>query len=298
MYFNDFNYLRPKSLEEACEMLQNYKDSVLIAGGTDLLVEMKNGLRQHNYIISLRDINELKEIIDEGDHITIGATTTHNSVVKSELLQKHYSAISEASSNVGTEQVRNIATIGGNICTGASCCDTGPVLLASESSIELTSVNGVREIPIKDFFIFHRKTAIQHGEIVTKIKVPKLKQGTGISINKFGLRNQSSISVASSVSLITVENGICTDAKIVIGAVAPIPLLSMSASKILIGQPIEKLLNDSEIIDNAADAAAADAKPLSDIRGSKEFRKHLVKVLVKRTIKDAATKTMTNKSKI
>ncbi len=292
MYLKDFNYLRPQTLSEVCKMLHNYEDSALMAGGTDLLVEMKNGLRYHENIISLGAINELKEITEDDNKIIIGAAATHNDIVNSEILKKNHIALSEASSNVGTEQVRNIATIGGNICTGASCCDTGPVLLASDSIIEIMSNQGIREVPIKDFFVFHRKTAVKKGEIVTKIKVPKLKPGTGMSIEKFGLRNAASISVASSVALITIENGICVDARIVIGAVAPVPFISEKASKILIGQKISNLLNDSDILEKAGDAAVSDSRPLTDIRGSKQYRKHLVKVLVKKTIKTATSRAI------
>ncbi len=288
MYLKDFNYLRPKSLTEACEMLQNREDSALIAGGSDLLVEMKMGLRQHENIISLSEVNELKKIEDNGDYIIIGAGATHNSIVNSDLLKQNYYALSEASSNIGTEQVRNTATIGGNICTGASCCDTGPVLLAADCTLELTDIKGSREIPVKDFFVFHRKTALKKGEILTRIKVPKLKAGTGISIEKFGLRNAASVSVASAVSSITIRNGVCVNARIVIGAVAPVPLISESASKILIGEKLHDLINDSELLDKAGNAAVADSRPLNDIRGSADYRKRLVKVLVKRTIKNAA----------
>jgi len=288
MYLKDFNYLRPKSLPEACEMLHSIEDGALIAGGTDLLVEMKMGLRHHENIISLNDVNELKNIEESGDHIIIGAAVSHNDVVKSELIKQYCSALSEASSNVGTEQVRNSGTIGGNVCTGASCCDTGPVLLATDSILELTNKLGSREITVKDFFVFHRKTALKNGEILTRIKVPKLRSGTGISIEKFGLRNAASISVASAVALITINNRECVDAKIVIGAVAPIPFLSVKASNILIGKKIDVLINDSEVLEQAGEAAVADSRPLNDIRGSVDYRKQLTKVLVKKTIKNAA----------
>ncbi|MBC8146444.1 MAG: xanthine dehydrogenase family protein subunit M [Bacteroidetes bacterium] len=290
MYLKDFNYLRPKSLVEACEMLQNSKDGALIAGGTDLLVEMKMGLRHHEDIISLADVDELKQIEDGGDYIIIGSGATHSSIVNSSLLKENYIALSEASSNVGTEQVRNAATVGGNICTGASCCDTGPVLLASDCILELTDGNLSREISVNDFFVFHRKTALKKGEILTKIKVPKLKKGTGISIEKFGLRGAASISVASAVTFITINNGVCVDAKIVIGAVAPTPFVSESASKILIGAKIHDLINDSDVLNQAGDAAVDESEPLTDIRGSADYRKKLIKVLVKRTIKKAASR--------
>jgi aerobic carbon-monoxide dehydrogenase medium subunit len=290
MYLKDFNYLRPKSLFEACEMLRNSNDGALIAGGTDLLVEMKMGLRQHEDVISLAEVHELKKIEEDEDYIIIGGGITHSDIVNSDLIKQNYNALSEASSNVGTEQVRNAATVGGNICTGASCCDTGPVLLAADSIFELTDTEGSREIPVKDFFIFHRKTALKKGEILTRIKVPKLEAGTGISIEKFGLRDAASISVASAVSSITIDKGVCVDAKIVIGAVAPIPFISKKASEILIGEKIENLINDSEILEMAGDAAIADSRPLTDIRGSANYRRQLVKVLVKRTIKKAVTR--------
>ncbi len=290
MYLKNFNYLRPKSLSEACETLQNTKNGAVIAGGTDLLVEMKMGRRHQDNIISLAEINEIKNIEKNDVYVEIGAGVTHSEIANSKLIKQDLDALSVASLGVGTEQIRNAATIGGNICTAASCCDTAPVLLATNSKLEVVSNEGSREIDIKDFFVFHRKTALKENEILTKIKIPKLKNETGIAFEKYGLRNAATISVATAVTLITIENGICIDAKIVIGSVAPIPLLSKKASEVLIGKKIEDLIKDSDVVELAAKTAVADARPLTDIRGSKEYRKELVKVLVRRTIKKAAQK--------
>ncbi len=287
----EFNYHKPDSLEEVCNILDNRENAAVIAGGTDVLVEMKKGLRQNDDIVSLKKINELKILKEENDEIIIGAAVTHNEVKDSTLIKNNLSALSDAASNIGTDQIRNTGTIGGNLCTGASCCDMAPILLAYGAKVEIVSSSEKKIIPIKNFFFSHKKTLIGKGEILTRIIVPIPSPKTGVCFLKFGLRDAASISVASVGIMIKLLNGVCSEARIAIGAVAPAPKLCGKASELLTGLTPDDLSGDNTLL-KVAEAAAGEALPLDDIRGSADYRRDLVKTLTKRAILKAIAQTI------
>jgi carbon-monoxide dehydrogenase medium subunit len=284
MYISDFNYHKPLSIQEACTILADSPDGAPLAGGTDLLVEMKQGLRHHQDIVSLTAIGELKSIYQEEANLFIGAGVTHSEVMASPLIKELFPAITEAASTIGTDQVRNTGTIGGNLCTAASCSDMAPILMALKASVEIHGPAETRTVPLVDLFVFHKETRIQKGEIITKIIVPLAKAGTGACFEKFGLREAASISVASAAVAIIVDNGLCADARVVIGAVAPTPKISTSANEVLIGKKVAELSEDSSSLKQVGEAAAADSLPLDDIRGTADYRRDLIKVLTQRAV--------------
>jgi len=292
MYIPEFTYHKPVTLREACTLLENKENAAVIAGGTDVLVEIKKGLRHNDNIISLSGIKELKILKESKKHLVIGAAVTHNQIKNSKFIKEKFPALAEAASLIGTDQVRNTATVGGNLCTGASCCDMAPILIASDASAEIISAKGKRVVQIKDFFIFHKETSIKKGELMTKIMVPNIKPGTGACFKKFGLREASSISVASVSAYIKVKDGVCVDSRIVIGAVAPIPKISEKASNILNNSNTNKIVEGSTLLTKVGEAAAADSLPLDDIRGTAVFRRDLVKVLTQRAVIIAARRAM------
>lgn len=284
MYISDFNYHRPKTLKEALNLLEKSNNGAPIAGGTDLLVELKQGLRHHEDIISLADIDDLKGIKENSNTLNIGAGVTHNELTTSNIIKKNIPAISDAASKIGSDQIRNKGTIGGNLCTAASCCDMGPILIALNASVEIANSKGNRTVLVKDFLVFHRKTLLEKGDIITKIIVPNPPPGTGLHFEKFGLREAVAVSVASVAVMVKIENNTCTDARIVIGAVAPTPKISAKSTEILIAKKISDLTENSSALTQAGNAAADDARPLDDIRGSKKYRKNILSVLTKRAI--------------
>jgi carbon-monoxide dehydrogenase medium subunit len=287
MYISEFIYHKPATLEEACKLLENEKNAAPIAGGTDILVEIKKGLRHNDNIISLSDIKDLKRIEKSGNEIFVGATATHNEIKNSKLIRENIPAVAEAASLIGSDQIRNTATVGGNLCTGASCCDMAPVLIASDASVEIISTKGKRVVALKDFFVFHRETSIAKGEIMTKIIVPVLEKGTGVSFHKFGLRDASAISVVSASAMIRTDGVKCTDSCIVIGAVAPTPKISIKASEILKDKKLDVIENDDSVLAELGEQVVNDSVPIDDIRGSAEFRSKLVSVLSRRAVHTA-----------
>jgi aerobic carbon-monoxide dehydrogenase medium subunit len=290
LYLKDFTYHRPKTINEACLILERSKDGAAIAGGTDVLVEFKKGLRQTEDIVSLIEIKELKTIAENDNGISIGACATHNEVYRSSLIRKKFPAVSEAASKIGTDQIRNTATIGGNLCTGASCCDMAPVLIAVNASVEITGSSLTRVVSLKDFFIFHKETAMKKGEIMTKIIIPFSKPGQAAGFEKFGLRESASISVASVSVRLNTDGDICTESCIVIGAVAPTPKICSKAMDILKGKKIKDLTENSELLISVGEAAVKESLPLDDIRGSAGYRRHLINILTQRALVKAANR--------
>lgn len=294
MYIPDFHYHRPRSIVEACRILMESPDGVPLAGGTDLLVEIKQGKRRHQDIVSLDGVNELKIINTNGNNLEIGAAVTHNELVASPIVRKYFYALAESASQIGTDQIRNTGTIGGNLCTGASCSDIAPILIALNAEVELVRTNNIRRIPVENFFIFHRKTAVEKGELLTRIIISNPKPESGAYYEKFGLREAASIAVASAAALIELDEGICTDACIVLGAVAPIPKISTKAREVILGKKLSELSPGSQILHIAGEAASKDTFPIDDIRGSAAFRRELIRVLTRRAISNALNRSKKN----
>jgi carbon-monoxide dehydrogenase medium subunit len=288
MYISDFTYHRPKTIEEACKILQESKDGASLAGGTDLLVELKQRLRYHHDIVSLSNIKDLKSISEDGNYLVIGSGVTHSMVIASNIIRENFLAISETASKIGTEQIRNTGTVGGNLCTGASCCDMAPILIAYDATFEITSSAKVRRVLAKDFFISHRETCIKRGEILTKIIVPRPQGNTGVYFEKYGLREAAIISVASVAALVKLKDGICIDACIIIGSVAPTPTISIKANEVLKGKKDTEFTENSAILKQVGEAAVKDSLPIDDLRSSAEYRRNIIKVLTQRVVLKAA----------
>lgn len=287
MYISEFNYHKPDTLKEAIHLFNTHDDTAILAGGTDLLVEIKKGLRHHKNIISITSIDELKFIKEENHHIIIGAGVIHNDIIDSPLILSKLPALADAIAKIGSDQVRNAGTIGGNLCTGAACCDSAPLLIALDASIEIVGATGTRVLPLKDFFVFNKIVKLSKGEILTKVIIPIPEAGTGLHYEKFGLREAAAVSVVSVAVMVLIKNNQCVNASVVIGAVAPIPMISTNATSIIIGKTVQQLTLPSEILDQAGDAAADDSVPIDDIRGGAKYRKQILSVLTKRAIEKA-----------
>jgi CO/xanthine dehydrogenase FAD-binding subunit len=292
LYLKDFTYHKPRTLKEACIILEQCSNGALIAGGTDVLVEFKKGLRNNDNIVSLSNLDELKLIYETEQTLIIGSCVTHNEVIKSPLIKNLFPALSEAASKIGTEQIRNTGTIGGNLCTGASCCDMAPIVIALNAKVEVTGSANIRLVSLKDFFLSHKETALKKGEIMTNIIIPLPQKGFGASFEKFGLREAASISVASVSISIYSDGNVCTDACVVTGAVAPTPRISQNTIEILVGKNVDELIESSLVLKSVGEAAVKDALPIDDLRGSAEYRRYLVNSLTQRALKKAVIRSI------
>jgi CO/xanthine dehydrogenase FAD-binding subunit len=287
MYISDFRYHRPETLDEAVRILNDSPDGVLLAGGTHLLVDLKQGKRWHQDVISLTRVEQLGSIRIRGDVLVIGATVTHNQLIHSPLVREHCYAVSEAAESIATEQIRNTATVGGNLCTAASCADTAPILIALGSSLEMVGKAGRRTLPLAEFFVDHRTTALGQGEVLSAILVPITPPGMGAAYEKFGLRQAANISVASVAVMVQVQDDHVVEARFVMGAVAPTPRVSARGYATVKGQAVAELLPGSILIKQVGEAVAADAEPIDDLRGSAEFRREITTTLAQRALSTA-----------
>lgn len=283
MYLPDFDYYAPDSLAETCEALERFgAKAKVLSGGTDIIAKMKSGLLSPEVLISLKKLENLKKIdYVSGKGVVIGALSTHNDLVNSKILNDKYLSVSEAAHNMASNQIRNIGTVGGNLCNAVPSADLPPILIALGATIKLVGTKGERVMLLEDLFTGPMKTVIAENEILTEIVIPD-QSSTGSNYIKFGLRRSGALAVVGIAVALTVNGGTITEAKIAIGAAAPTPIRAREAEKSLQGKTIS-----DDLLAGAGVIASAESKPISDIRGSAEYRRDLIRVLTRRALQKA-----------
>jgi carbon-monoxide dehydrogenase medium subunit len=286
MVLPEFQYLVPQSLKEACLLLGRHGAAAqVLAGGTDLLVKMKSGLLKPAYIVSLKQVDELKGIRNQpGVGVVIGARTTHNELVSSPVLAARFRSVCSAAASMAGYQIRNTGTVGGNLVNAVPSADLPPILIALGAKIRLVNSSGDRTLELEEFFVGPGKTVLQAGEILAEIIIPE-QATTGSNYQKFGLRQAEALAVVGVASAVEMEGGIIKEARIALGAVAPTPMRARQAEALLRGQKVNE-----KLIAMVSGFAAAVARPISDIRSSAEYRRHLVEILTRDSLHAAIEK--------
>lgn len=284
--FRPAEYFRPTTVKEAVSLLADYGGRARpIAGGTDLLVEKPPEVE------CLVDITRLglNYVRNDGDTLKIGAATTLSQIIESSLLEKDpYCVLREEASKMGDPPIRNTATVGGNICSAVPSADFPPGLIALEAEARIAGPSGERTVSLDGFFLGPRKTVLENGELLTEIKVPAQPARTAAAFLKKG-RTRRDIALVNVAVRVTLEpDGTCEDARIVLGAVAPTPIRAKKAEAMLKGKKMHGALVEEE----AAETASQEAKPISDVRASAEYRKELSKVFVKHALSQASQKAL------
>ncbi len=278
-----FEYHRPASLAEACELLSRLGPKALpLAGGTDLLVDLRRGLKQPHHLVSLADLQELQVIELKNGELRIGALATPAELETSGAVRSARPELLDAVEVFGTPQVRHRASIGGNLCSAASCGDLAPLLVALGARASVAGPGSRWELPVEEFFGDHRRTVLEPGQILVEIVVPARTSGEGAAYRAFGLRAANFITVAAVAAFLRVEKGLCREARIALGAVAPTPVLVPGVGERLVGHPL-----DEAAITEAALAAREASAPISDVRGSAEHRRELVEALCVQALRTA-----------
>jgi CO/xanthine dehydrogenase FAD-binding subunit len=255
----------------------------MVAGGTDLLPQMKNGLVKPARVVDLSGVPELKRLDTDADGaLHIGAAVSARTVELSEVVRNGFLGVAEGAGVIGSYQVRNLATVGGNVCNAAPSADVSPPLVAMDAVAVIAGPDGQRLLPITDFFQGVRRTALQPGEMLVEIVVPAPGTGSGGTYLRHTPRRELDIAVVGVGTQLTIEGGRCTKARIALGAVAPVIVRAEEAEAKLVGQAITP-----ELLDEAAALAVRAARPISDQRGSAEYRLHLTRVLTRRTLQTA-----------
>lgn len=283
MYLPDFEYYVPESVTEACGLLAQFgSKATLIAGGTDILTKMKQEVMAPEVLVSLKNLSQLTNInYETGKGIIIGSRATHNDLVNSPVLQEKYLSICEAAHHMANNQVRNRGTVGGNIVNAVPSADLPPILIALGAMVKLVGTGGERTLPLEDFSKGPGKTVIKQDEILTEIVIPD-QSFTGSTYIKFGLRRSGALAVVGVAAAVVMDGDICKEARIVLGAVAPVPMRAKKAEEMLNGKTVT-----DELIEEIGVCTAGESKPISDIRGSAEYRRDMVRVFTKRALSKA-----------
>jgi carbon-monoxide dehydrogenase medium subunit len=276
-----FELVLPGSIDDCLKALaQGGPESRLLAGGTDLLPQLKNGLLKPGRVIDLSGVARLRAIEQgNGQGLRIGCAVTARTLELDRAVRTSYLSLAESGALVGSVQVRNLATLGGNICNAAPSADMAPPLLALDAEAVIVGPKGERRVPIATFFTGVRRTVLAPDELLTELVVPDPGPQSGGHYLRHTPRRELDIAVVGVASQLTLANGVCTKARIALAAVAPVPLHATAAEQSLEGQAVTP-----ERIARAADLAVEAARPISDQRGSAEFRRHLVRVLTRRTL--------------
>lgn len=276
-----FELILPGSVDECIKALaQGGPESKLLAGGTDLLPQLKNGLLKPARVIDLSGVARLRTIeAGNGKGIRIGSAVTARTLELDRAVRASYLSLAESGALVGSVQVRNLATLGGNICNAAPSADMAPPLLALDAEAVITGPKGERRVPITTFFTGVRRTVLAPDEILVELVVPNPGAHSGGNYLRHTPRRELDIAVVGVASEITLNNGVCGKARIALASVAPTPVRAAAAEQALEGQPLTP-----QAIERAAELAVQAARPIDDQRGSIDFRRHLVKVLTRRTL--------------
>ncbi len=283
MYIPEFEYHRPSRVQEACALLASLEGRVAaLGGGTEILIELKSGEKRFDHLVALDGIERLRVIEMEGGDLVIGAMVTPGALARSSLVCERFPEVAEVTRVFAARQVGNRATIGGNVAAAVPSADFPPILIALGATCSVAGPAGERLIPLEDAFAGPRRNSLAKGELITDIRLPPKPPRTGAAYVKFGLRGAGVCAVAGAAASISLDGETCRAARIVLGAVAPMPLLVARASDYLAGRRV-----DQDAIEGVARIAHDTCQPISDIRGSAEYRRDLVGTLTARALRTA-----------
>jgi len=275
-----FGYVLAKDLGHAVALLGEHgAKAKILAGGTDLLVELKHAVHNPEIIVDISRLRELKDIAIVDGALRIGALATHSDIMRSPIIRDLFPALVEAAHSIGAVQTRNLGTLGGNLVTCVPSMDSGPALIALEASVGVAGTYGQRRMPLADLFVGPRKTSLKPGEMLTDVVIAKENLGKPAAFEKFGLRKGQALALVNVGAAFWIEKGLFVAPRIALGAVAPTVIRAPKAEAFLNGRKI-----DDEAMAEAGRIAATEAKPISDFRASAEYRRDLVAVLVKRAL--------------
>jgi len=284
-----FCYYEPKTIEEACSLLSQFEeDGRVLAGGTDLIPRMRRGLMAPNHIVNIKKIPGLDSITEEAENgLRIGALITLSELASNRLIRDQFPMIRTAANSIGSLQVRNLATLGGNLCNAAPSADMAPALLAMESTLKIAGSKGQREIPLGKFFAGPGEVNLEKGELLTEIHVPFPPPNAKQIYVKHSVRRSMDIALVGVAVCLSFDKktGLCRDARIALGAVAPTPIRAKGTEKMILGKALEEIP-----LPSIGEMVSSEASPISDVRGSARYRSEMVSFLTLRALKSLRSK--------
>ena len=280
----NFNYFAPKSLSEAHDILAKYSEgSFLMAGGTDLMTQMKSKVIAPKCVVDMKGLG-LNYIKPMEDGLAIGATTTLHEIESSPLIRERCPVMAATCSEMSSYSIRHMGTVGGNLCNASPSADTAPPLIVLGASVKINGPDGERTVLAEDLFTGPGQTVLKKGEVLTEIRIPPLPPHSGAVYLKYKRNEGMDLAlVGVSVCLVMDSTGTnCQDVRIALGAVAPVPLRASSAETVLRGNALEE-----ELFEEAAVKAREAAEPITDVRGSADYRAALVQTLTQDALRQA-----------
>ena len=280
-----FGYVLAEDLEHAIALLGEHgARAKILAGGTDLLVELKHAVHNPEVIVDVSRLHELKTIAVADDGLHIGALVTHSDIMNSPVICAMFPVLVAAAHSIGAVQTRNLGTLGGNLVTCVPSMDSGPALIALDASVTVANAEGRRRMPLAELFVGPRKTSLKPGDLLVDIVIPKENLGKPAAFEKFGLRKGQALALVNVGASFWIdrEKSVLVAPRIALGAVAPTVMRAPKAEAFLDGCKIS-----AEVMAEAGRIAAMEAKPISDFRASADYRRDLVAVLVKRALANA-----------
>lgn len=282
----EFMFATPQSVQEAVEVLARAGgEGRPLAGGTDLIAQMKENRRSPGVVVDVKRIPDLNVLSwDARDGLRIGAAISCTRIATYAPVRERYPALAEACALVGSVQIQNRAALGGNFCNAAPSADTVPPVLSYGGKLIVAGPDGRRELPAENFFVGPGQTVLGRGELLVEISIPTPPAPSGAAYLRFIPREEMDIAIAGVGSFVRLDTNRtrCEQARITLAAVAPTPVRAREAEAFLVGKPL-----DQTTIAHAGELAAKAAQPISDVRGSAAYRVELVKVLTRRTLQKA-----------
>ncbi|HUX87960.1 MAG TPA: xanthine dehydrogenase family protein subunit M, partial [Chloroflexota bacterium] len=260
-----FDFIAPQAAAEAVAELQKRgPGGRLLAGGTDLLLQIKARVTKPAYVVDLSQVGELAQIEDRSDEgVFVGSMVRLRTIQISPILNERSRVVVDGAKLVGSIQIRNLATLGGNLCNAAPSADVSPPLIAAGARADILGSAGRRSVLLDEFFLGPRRTVLGPDEVLLGVLIPRAPRQSGGCYLRHTPRKEMDIAVVGVGSTLTLDDGRCTAARIALGAVAPTPIRSVKAESVLIGQQLS-----TELLTMAAETAAEEARPISDVRGS------------------------------
>ena len=276
----NFDLEIPESLEDALDLMAG--GAMPLSGGTSLLVDMRAGAERPERVISLARLDAMRWVEARAERIAIGGGTTVSDLLHNRPIAEHGASLVDAARVFAGQMVRNTATVAGNIACGSPAADLVPPLMALDAEIALMSKAGPRVVPLAEYFTGYKQTALKRGELIAGISWPKRGPGSVDLFYKLARRKGDAITVAGVAVALVLQDGICKQVRIALGAVAPTVIRAAGAEAMLEGQT-----PDAELIDKAAQRASRECDPIDDIRASADYRRHAVHMLVRRLVSQA-----------
>lgn len=285
------DYQSPTSVREAVALLTEAGERARpLAGGTDLLVQLRVGAYDLDSVVDVKDIPELNELTYDPDNgLTIGAATECYRVYGNSSVRSVYPGIVDAASIIGGTQIQGRASLGGNLCNAAPSADSVPAMIAYNGVARIAGPNGNREVPLEDFCVGVRRTVLERGEMLVSLRFPTPDANSGANYIRFIPRNEMDIAVAGAGVSVTLDNGDISAARVTLASVAPTPLFVADAAEAIVGKPANE-----ETASLAGRIASEAAKPITDMRGTIEYRKRLCEVLTRRALMTAIERAKEN----